>query len=205
MIGPGPGGGGPWRDWSGNQDAAKAILNDRERRTSRKGEWEKSLFDHFLTAKWRNKAIIIYGLLSFLGAVINSINELIEIDTDLFEMAAIILTTTQGFFIGIIYFDGVLFGYRGFYLIPFLLGGAIWYITGIVLEIVFKKGELNQKILLLSSNIVICLGIFIAILGFLYSYTDKFPTLFIYLGTLWLPLIMLGLFIKIRLLKFKGN
>jgi len=169
LIGPGPGGSGPWRDWSGNQDAAKAILNDREKRASRKGEWEKSLFNHFLTAKWRNKAIIIYALLSFLVAAINSINELIEIDTDVFEMAAIILTTTQGFFTGIIYFDGILTGYRGFYLIPFLLGGAIWYITGIVLENVFRKGELNEKIVLLTSNIVIWLGIFIAILGFLYS------------------------------------
>jgi len=26
LIGPEPGGGGPWRDWSGNQDAAKVNL-----------------------------------------------------------------------------------------------------------------------------------------------------------------------------------
>lgn len=148
--------------------------------------------------QWALNAFIIYSLLSLVGSVVDFLGRLLFVDSDGTEMLSNILTSTQGFFTGVLGY-GDFFEYSGFHLIPFILGGIVWILVAIFLGYVTRTKKTKEKLsqsgkILISFGTI--LGITSTILIALYIHVtgDIWAILLlIFLATIIIPPFIVGL------------
>ncbi|MFZ2539540.1 MAG: hypothetical protein WAX04_11650 [Oscillospiraceae bacterium] len=114
--------------------------------------------------QWALNAFIIYSLLSLVGLVVDYLGRIILADSDGTEIISNILTSTQGFFTGVLGY-GDFFEYSGFYLIPFVLGGIVWILVAIFLCYVTRNKNNTKEKLRQSGKILISFGTILGIIS----------------------------------------
>lgn len=152
--------------------------------------------------KWAFIAFLVYSLLNILGSFINFGATKLFADPDLIQILANILTSTQGFFAGIIGY-GDYFEYSRFHLIPFLLGGLVWVLVALFLYYQYgliKKGDtINEKLSFLSKKllkygiIVLILSFFATLIRYIFLNNPLSYLLLIFMAVIYMPLILLGI------------
>lgn len=143
----------------------------------------------------------IYTLTVIIGACINALPKFLSIrDTDGYGIFAHIITNVYGFCNGIMGY-GDFFEYSGFNATPFVIGGSIWVIIGIIFS-KYLQGENKGKKYRKISNFLLWFGSIMGLGGSLFSYIialsgNGFALLLIpLLATISLPIIFVGLVLK---------
>ncbi|MEN6327443.1 MAG: hypothetical protein ABFD18_14725 [Syntrophomonas sp.] len=160
--------------------------------------------------RWVITAFIIYSILSFVGATISYIGEKISVNSDGIQIIANIITSTQGFFTGILGY-GDFFEYSGFYIIPFILGALVWILVAIFLcYITRNKASKEDKleyigiILMLLGCLLCIMSLIVTIIYQLFTHNEFAPLLFVFLAVIFIPLFISGLLLFI-LSKFSNE
>lgn len=150
-------------------------------------------------SRWVITALVVYSILSLVCAVISYVGEKTIVDTDGVDIIANILTSTQGFFTGILGY-GDFFEYSGFHIIPFILGALVWALVAILLCYISRNKAGKKEKLDYLGIIFMLLGLLLCVLSFIVTVIyrilthDGFaPLLFVFLAVIFIPIFMIGL------------
>lgn len=143
--------------------------------------------------RWGIIAVVIYSGLSLIGAGVNFLGQL-AIDADGFDIVANILTSTQGFFTGVMGY-GDFFEYSGFHIVPFIWGGICWFLFAMFLSSISKRKEtLHEKfgyigkVLMITGIIAFIISAASTIAYMLISQDGFAVLLVIFLAVIYVPL-----------------
>jgi len=142
-----------------------------------------------------------YFIFNLSGVLLNYVISSIPIDPDIFEITANILTSTQGFFSGLMYGDFI--EYSGFHLFPFLIGGLVWIIIGVFLRYILRKKDTTSeklsytsKYLIISSFIIFGLSFLLMLFRLLFLKDYLSFLIMIFLAVIYVPTFLMGLITK---------
>lgn len=149
--------------------------------------------------RWVITALVVYSILSLLGAMISYVGGKTIVDTDGIDIIANILTSTQGFFTGILGY-GDFFEYSGFHIIPFILGALVWALVAIILWYITRnKASKKEKldylgILFMITGVLLCiLSFIVTVIYTMFTHDGFAPLLFVFLAVIFIPIFMIGL------------